>query len=242
MKSSRFVAVFLLLLALSSVSSAQTKRKRPIPQKKAEARRSLVVVDERLSAVRAAPSLFARPVRRVKRGKVFPLGEAKSSDGVLFFRVALSSRTSGWVQAHAFVVRGKPGEDARLLRLINSSSGFERIDRARIFLEAFPDSSLRPVALLLTGDILEEAAAKLSKDLARRLRKSEMSASGAPLRSFYLGNVSLDRYVRLGFGFVFNESTVRLHYDGRAWREIVSRFPDRPEAVEAAKRLERLGQ
>lgn len=237
MKPSHFVAVCLLLTASCSVASAQGKRKHSNPQKKSDLRRVLIVVDERLSAARVAPSVFAAPIRRLRRGRVFASGVSKSADGLVFCKVALSSRTTGWVQSEAFVVRGRLGEDVRLFRLTLASDGFDQIDRARIFLEAFPDSPMRPAMLLLLGDLIEEVAAKLSRDLERRLSKSEMSASGAPLRSFYLGNVALDRYLRLGLGFVFDESSMRLHYDGRAWQEIVKKFPTHPQAVEARKRI-----
>lgn len=240
MKTSRFVVVCLFLSLLCASSSAQVRRKRSLSPKKTEVRRSLVVVDERLAAVRSAPGLSSRPIRRLRRGKVFTAGESKTGDGVIFFKVAVNSRSSGWVQSEAFLVKGKPGEDVRLFRLAETSDGFERIDRLRLFLEVCPDSPLRASALLLAGDLMEEVALKLSKDLAKRLRKPEMAASGAPVYSFYLNNVSLDRYVRLGFGFVFDESTSRLHYDGRAWQEIVRRFPSSPEAGEASRRLDAL--
>jgi hypothetical protein len=41
-----------------------------------------------------------------------------------------------------------------------------------------------------------------------------MAASGAPLHSFYLNYVSLDRYRKLDNNFVFNPGTKLLHYDG----------------------------
>lgn len=239
MKTSLFVVVF-LFLSLCPESYAQTSPKRRVPQKKAQARQTGVVVDERLAVVRASPSLVARPLRRLKRGRVFVLSDPRQGDGVVFYRIALSSRTAGWLQAESLSVRGRPGEDVRLFRLINSSTGFEQVDRARIFLEWFPDSGLRPTVLLLVGDLMEEVSMKLSRDIRRRLRATEMSASGAPVYSFYMSSSSLDRYVRLGLGFVFNEETLRLHYDGRAWQEIVKRFPGRPEAVEAQRRLANL--
>lgn len=240
MKSSRFVVVVLFISVLCFSAHAQSKKKRVQTSRKAEVRRGAVVVDEKLAVVRASPSLVARPLRRLRRGRVLQLGESRAGDGVMFFRVAVSSRTSGWIQSESFVVRGKPGEDVRLFRLVQVSKGFDEVDRARIFLEAFPDSPLRPSVLLLLGDLMEETAMKLTKDIGKRLRRAEMSATGAPAYSFYLNSVSLDRYVKLGLGFVFNESTMRLHYDGRAWKEIVSKFPDRPEAVEAGKRIEAL--
>jgi outer membrane protein assembly factor BamD (BamD/ComL family) len=44
----------------------------------------------------------------------------------------------------------------------------------------------------------------------------------------------------LGVGFVFNPNTKILHYDGAAWKEILTRFPKSPEVGEAQKRLDSL--
>jgi hypothetical protein len=67
-----------------------------------------------------------------------------------------------------------------------------------------------------------------------------MAASGAPLHSFYLNYVSLDRYRRQGINFIFNPNTKILHYDGASWSEITKKFPKSAEAVEAQKRLDSL--
>ena len=132
------------------------------------------------------------------------------------------------------------GDDERLARLVQSSEDFDQIERATIFLENFPKSSLRPAMLLLFGDLIEEAAATLAREAARRLNRREMSATGAPLHSFYLNYTSLDRYRRLGVNFVFNPNTKMLHYDGASWREIIAKFPKSTEAAEAQKRLDSL--
>ena len=78
-----------------------------------------------------------------------------------FYRVQLPPEKGGWVQAEAVVRTDKPGEDARLLRLIRALDGFDQIERAVIFLENFPNSSLRSPVLLLLGDLAEEASQKL---------------------------------------------------------------------------------
>jgi hypothetical protein len=67
-----------------------------------------------------------------------------------------------------------------------------------------------------------------------------MAASAAPMHSYFLNFVSLDRYRKLGVVFLFNSSQRAFHYDGTSWKEIVSKFPDSSEAVEAWKRLETL--
>ena len=132
--------------------------------------RLAVVVDERLAALRATPQLNGKLVRRLGRGRMVAITSIKmSSDGIAFFIVNVTSRTHGWIQREAVVSPSRAGDDRRLFRLIEHSEGFDRITRARIFLDHFPRSALRPEVLLLLGDAAEEVAAKLSKDAARRI-------------------------------------------------------------------------
>ncbi|HEY2848215.1 MAG TPA: hypothetical protein VGI80_10385, partial [Pyrinomonadaceae bacterium] len=81
---------------------------------------------------------------------------------------------------------------------------------------------------------------KLSKDANSRLKRGEMAASGAPMHSYYLNFVSLDRYRKLGITFLFNPTERKYHYDGASWREVVAKFPAATETVEAKKRLDSL--
>jgi hypothetical protein len=155
-------------------------------------------------------------------------------DGVTFFLVNVTRRTHGWIQREALVSPSRAGDDSRLMDLIRGSQGFDRISRARIFLDHFPRSPLRPAVLLLLGDSAEEAAAKLSKSAARAINKS---VNTAPEFSYYLNYTGLDRYNRLRVTFVFDQSTKRFHYDGAAWRELLRRYPKTPQAAEARKRL-----
>ena len=39
---------------------------------------------------------------------------------------------------------------------------------------------------------------------------------------------------------MFDRASKQFHYDGAAWREIIRRYPNSPEAAEARKRLEGL--
>ena len=164
-------------------------------------------------------------------------GQKRSSDGIDFCRVNVSARTSGWIQCDSMISAWRGGDDSRLVRLIRASEDFDRIARARIFLDAFPRSPLRPLVLLLFGDELEQAAVKLSRDASRRLKEAEMKAGGAPVFSYYLNYNGLDRYARQGAGFRFDQTAKKFHYDGATWREIVRRYPHSPEAREARKRL-----
>jgi hypothetical protein len=197
--------------------------------------RVAVVVDERLSALRATPQLSGKLIRRVGRGRFVAVKGMKSNDGVVFYRVSLSSRTHGWMQREAIVSATQPGDDKRLLSLILSSSDFDRITRARIFLELFPRSKVRPQVLLLLGDSAEEAAVKLTRDAARRLIPPKESF--APEFSYYLNYTGLDRYNRQNIRFTFDSTTKQFHYDGAAWLELIRRYPLSPEAAIAKQRL-----
>ena len=75
----------------------------------------------------------------------------------------------------------RDGDDARLLKLIKGSEEFDRIARARIFLDTFRLSELRPEVLMIYSLAAEEAAVHLSRDASRRLDAGEMTAGGAPV-------------------------------------------------------------
>jgi hypothetical protein len=168
-------------------------------------------------------------------------GEKRNRDGVVFYRVNVNSRTSGWIQRDALVSPWRAGDDARLLRLIKGSEDFDRIVRARIFLENFKSSGFRPEVLMIYAQAAEDIAGRLSRDASRRLDEKEMTAGGAPVFSYYLNFNGLDRYNRQGITFVFDAREKRFRYDGEGWQELVHRYPRSPEAVEARKRLAATG-
>jgi hypothetical protein len=236
---SAVLLLFALMFFVPAVTTRAQRRGRRPPA--AAGGRVGVVVDERLSALRDAPQLSANLLQRLGRGRfVAVTGERGSRDGVTFYHVALTSRTSGWIQADALVRPTRAGDDERLLRLIRGSEEFDRLARARIFLESFQRSTLRPAVLLIFGDTAEEAAAKLTREAVRRLDEQEMSAGGAPLASYFLNFNGLDRFRRQDIIFTFNAASKQYHYDGAAWREILRRYPHSPEAAYARQRLETL--
>jgi hypothetical protein len=155
----------------------------------------------------------------------------RSREGVVFHRVAVTRRTRGWLQHEALISPRRSGDDARLLRLINASRDFDRLVRARIFLDAFSHSHLRPAVLLIFGDEAEKTAAKLTREAARRLDPKEMSATGASLVSYFLNYSGLDRYRRQGIVFTFDETTRQFHYDGSVWRELLRKHRESDEAA-----------
>lgn len=198
------------------------------------------VIDETLSVLRQRPSLFAEPVQRMRRGrKVQVLGVAEA-DGVKFYKVAAPPSNLGWVQADSVFGKFRAGDEERLAALVQAADGFDQIELASAFFDIYPDSKFRPPILLLFGDLLEEAAVKISRDASNRLSRREMAASAAPLHSYYLNFVSIDRYRKLGIVFLFNSAMRAFHYDGASWKEIIAKYPSTPEAAEAKKRLDSL--
>lgn len=225
------------LLLLFTDAHPQRKRRAPA----APGSQQAIVIDERLAALRDEPQLTANLLQRLGRGRsVSIVGARRGGDGLNFYRVAVTRRTRGWLPVEAVASPTRAGDDEKLLRLIRGSEEFDRIARARIFLDNFPRSSLRPAVLLLFGDEAEEAAAKLSRDAARRLDEREMTAGGAPLESYFLNFNELDRYNRQGITFVFERAAKRFRYDGESWREILRHYPRSPEAAQARQRLDAL--
>lgn len=243
----RFLFFILLFISVfATFAEAQKRRissktiKKPAfaaPQTQRGSSNTAVVVDERLGVLRSEPSLFSKSFLRMQNGRKISILSSKEADGVTFYKVSAPPNNFGWVQAEAVAGRFRRGDDARLAKLIQASEGFEQIERAQIFFETFADSPLRPAILLLLGDLLEETALKISGDATRRLDRREMAASGAPLHSFYLNFVALDRYRKININFLFNSNTKIFHYDGASWREINRKFPNSSEALEAQKRL-----
>jgi hypothetical protein len=106
-----------------------------------------------------------------------------------------------------------------------------------MLIEHFSQSRLIPRALLLLGEEAERAAETLTQRTRRRLAALKVGNS-AKLIDYYLNDAGLDRYSKLSIVFDFNESSGEFVYDGRAYRDIVRRFPAREEATIARQRLE----
>lgn len=234
--TNRSLRVFsvVIFLCLSSLPNSALARRRPPP-----GGRLAVVADERLSALRTNPDLSAKLLRRLSRGSLVAIkGDKRSRDGIVFYKVNVTLRTGGWIQRDAVFAPSRTGDDARLLRLIKATEGFDRIVRAKIFLDYFTGSGLRPEALLLYSLAAEDAVGHLSRDAGRRLDEQEMNAGTAPEFSYYLNFNELDRYNRQGITFIFDQRAKQFRYDGEGWQELVHRYPRSPEAAEARKRLE----
>jgi len=78
-----------------------------------------VVADERLAALRSTPEPTARLLRRLNRGHFVSIrGASRNRDGLVFYHVVVTRRTSGWLQSEAVIASWRPGDDRRLARLI----------------------------------------------------------------------------------------------------------------------------
>jgi hypothetical protein len=239
-----FPLIIVLTFSVSYAVEIQAQKRRPLSKPAGNQARILpkigIVINERLSVLRFEPSLVSIPLQRLSHGRELQILSEKETEGVKFFRVSATNEKIGWVQAEALILPPRKGEDERLARLIQVSEGFEQIERISIFLENFPNSALCPPILLLLGDLAEGTAQKLSLEANRRLDTSEIRASGASVRSWFLNYNGLDRYRRQGLTFLFNEKTRKFHYNGTSWREILKRFPKSNEGAEAQKRIEAL--
>ncbi len=244
-------SLFLVVVVLASVYDTPAQARKPrfarrprtalsAVSKIKEVGSSAVVIDETLSVLRDKPSLFADTLQRMHRGRKLQILGVAEADGVRFFRVAAPPNRSGWVQADAVFGKFRAGDAERLVRLVQASGGFAQIELSQCFFEMYPESPLRPSLLLWYGDLLEEVALKLTKDAGSRLDRREMAASGAPMHSYYLNFVMLDRYRKLGIVFLFDPATRAFHYDGASWKEIAAKFPASTESTEAVKRLDSL--
>ncbi|MEP6704885.1 MAG: SH3 domain-containing protein [Acidobacteriota bacterium] len=225
---------------------ADAQSRKPVPASRPAAinirgnGKTAVVIDENLSLLRSKPSLFADAFQRMRRGRRVQILGSQEADGVVFYKVSVPPANLGWLQSDAVFAKFRASDEERFARLVQAADGFDRVELAAEFLELYSESRFRAPILLLFGDLLEDAAAKLSRDAGSRLSRREMAASGAPMHSFYLNFKMLDRYRRLGVTFLFNSSTRLFHYNGASWREIVRKHAAAAETPEAQRRLDSL--
>jgi hypothetical protein len=186
------------------------------------------------------PSLYAIPIQRMRLGRRVQITGSAEADGVKFYKVAAPPSKFGWLQSDAIAGKFRADDEVRFAKLVQAADGIDQLRLALEFLQMYPASRFRPPMLLLFGDLLENVAAKLSRDASSRLNRRQIAASGAPVHSFYLNFTMLDRYRKLGVTFLFNASTRTFHYNGWSWNEIVRKYPASNESAEARKRLESL--
>src|SRR2546423_15400497 len=88
--------------------------------KSVEIGQSAIVIDETLSVLRIAPSLFAEPVHRMQRGRKVQIVGVTEADGVKFYKVTAPPSSFGWVQADAVFGKFRPGDEERGVRLVQA--------------------------------------------------------------------------------------------------------------------------
>lgn len=236
------VPIVLPLILAAYQSAAQPTTKSAVKQAPA-ARLSYqraFVVDDRLSALRRDPYLQSTIIHRLRIGRVvFIIGAAAhKSDQPKFWRIATSRRTRGWIHESALAIPGRAGEDQRVVKLAEATKdGLDRIALCRIIIERFGHSALVPRALLLMGEEADRAAQTLSQHARRRLGEGGEMAN-ASLRDYYMNDTGLDRYNKVGVIFNFNQSTVEYVYEGKAYRDLIRRFPNSEEARLARQHIE----
>lgn len=197
------------------------------------------VVDDRLSALRHEPDLQSEVIHRLRLGHpVFIINSGKAKADPRFCRVAVTRRTRGWILESALAVQGRAGEDQRIFKLIeHTSDGLDRIALCRLMLERFNQSQLIPRVLLLLGDEADRAAQTLTQRARKRLAEIDGENRNASVRDYFLNDAGLDRYSKLHVVFNFNELTSEYVYDGKAYEEVIRRFPNREEATLARQRI-----
>jgi hypothetical protein len=164
----------------------------------------------------------------------------RTTNEAVFFRVRVSRNTLGWMQREAVAAPSVAGDDRRLMNLIQLSTDFDRLARARIFLDFFPRSDLRAEVLRLFAETAEAAAVKLSREAKRKLNHEQITAREVHERSYFLNYIGLDRYNRQGIRFVFDSYKREFRYNGAAWKEILRRYPASSAATVALERLKGL--
>jgi hypothetical protein len=198
------------------------------------------VIDERLSALRQEADIHAPVLKRLRIGRTVYIISPKSGQSE-FYRVAVTRRTRGWIHQGAIALPGRAGEDERMIQVIEETGdGLDRIALCQLFLERFSRSRLTPRALLLLGEEAGRAAVSLTQHARRRLKTIDERKNGADTEAYYLNDPGLDRYSRLRIAFRFDATQTRYAYDGKAYRDIIRRYPQSAEAEAARRHIEKL--
>ena len=243
-----FAVILMLVSQPLAQSSARSNPRKP-DQTKAESQTTkrvsfvkAVVIDDRFSALRREPGLQSEVIHRLRLGHtVYIIHPGNEETHSAFCRIAASRRTRGWIYRTAIAVQGRAGEDRRIMKLIDGTSdGLDRIALCRILIERFSQSPLVPRALLMMGEEGEHAAETLTQRSRKRVGEAAGASVTPSLRDLYLNDAALDRYSKLRIVFDFNEQTREYIYDGKAYRDLVSRSPHSEEALLARQRLGRV--
>jgi hypothetical protein len=248
------LAVIVMLVTIPSIASGKPQqRSKPTEVQKSVAKKfsssspnlqppkylKAFVIDDRLSVLRREPRLQSEALHRLRLGRqVFIVGASgPRSDQPKFYRIAVTRRTRGWIHASGLAVPGHAGDDQRILYEIeHNAEGLERILLCKLLAQLFAHSRLVPRSMYLFGQEADRLAQTLSQRAQRRL--ASVSMSGTNLRDYYLSDVGLDRFSKLGVIFNYDDSRGEYVYDGKVYRELIKRFPHTDEAKLARQRLE----
>lgn len=202
------------------------------------------VADDRLSTLRREPDPRSEVIHRLRLGRaVYIIGGARATPLERYYRIAVTRRTRGWILGAALALPGRVGEDQRLMKLIEvTRDAIDRISLCRLIIDRFSQSPLVPRALLLMGEEADRAAQTLTQRARKRLADASEEDWNATAREYFLNDVGLDRYSKLHVVFDFNESTSEYVYDGRAYGDLIRRFPDRNEAGRARAHIQLVKQ
>lgn len=237
------VLLFSLALAASAQTASQSKVKHSSQTKQFRLIKAFVV-DERLAALRHDADIQSPVKQRLRLGRqVFVISTRNSvEDKNEFCRVAITRRTRGWIHRSAIASPVIAGEDARVIELIDSHKGLDRLTLCNLFAEHFRRSPLLLKALQAKAQESDRAATSLNRGATRRLSDLNTEDKRALKRDYYLSDPGLDRYSKLGIRFEFDEASSKYFYDGQAYRDIIKLFPKSDEANYARTRLETISQ
>lgn len=246
---SHFRGAFLTILFVSFtlIASAQTSGQSPLKPSSQTKRFRLIkafVVDDRLSALRHEADIQSPVTQRLRLGRqVFVINTRNGpGDKNEFCRIAVTRRTRGWIHRSALASPALAGEDARVMELIDTYKGLDKLTLCRLFAEQFRRSPLLSKAMLIMAQEADRAAASLNRGATRRLSGINRGINLSLKRDYYLSDPGLDRYSKLGIKFDFDENAGKYFYDGQAYRDIIRLFPRSDEASHARTRLEGISQ
>jgi hypothetical protein len=193
--------------------------------------RRAIVFDERISVLRERPDAKSRVVQRLRRGReIGILASVATRSGGRYLRVAISRNREGWILAESVVIPGSTLDAQKILRLMDETTDdFMRAKLARLCADEFRTTALAPAALLKLGETAERVAERLTRDAGRRLGE-DPSIPGVSRRDLFLNFIGLDRFNKIGLTFNYVEDEGRFIYDGKAYRELLKKYPKSKEA------------
>lgn len=198
--------------------------------------RRAYIVDPVLSALRRSPSSDGYCLKRLRLGRsLYIVSTTQNRQGVKYYYVAVTRRTRGYIDAASVIIPGVNQEDSRLMRIINSAAGIEKIMLCQMLAAKFPHSKYLPEVLILEG----KTAEKLAKELSHRATIKPPTQYDPELDEarYWENYAGLDRFNRLDLHFISAGKDGSYRYDGAAYRKLLAKFPKSDFAEIARTRL-----